>query len=59
LLYLIAKALISGAIIAAVSEIAMIEKGVPFWAALATGCVITTALYLAVTWFGPRFGLRL
>ena len=115
MLYLIIKALISGAIIAAVSEIAkrspgfgalvaslplvsvlgmmwlwrdthdparlashagatfwfvlpslpifllipaLLDRGVPFWGALATGCLLTIALYLAMTWVGPRFGLR-
>lgn len=38
---------------------ALLNRGVPFWAALAAGCLLTIALYLAMTWFGPRFGLRL
>ena len=38
---------------------ALLRHGVPFWAALAAGCVLTVALYLAMTWIGPRFGLRL
>ncbi|MDR3508541.1 MAG: DUF3147 family protein [Caulobacteraceae bacterium] len=37
----------------------MLQKGAPFWAALAAGCVLTIALYLAMTWVGPRMGLRL
>jgi hypothetical protein len=38
---------------------AMLRAGVPFWLTLAAGCAITVALYLAMTWIGPRFGLRL
>jgi hypothetical protein len=116
MLYLIVKALLSGAIVAAVSEIARRSPGfgalvvslplvsvlamiwlwrdthdparlaahagatfwfvlpslpmfllVPmllrhnwsFWPALAAGCALTVGLYLAMTWLGPRVGLRL
>jgi hypothetical protein len=116
MLYLVVKALISGAIVAAVSEIAkrypgfgglvaslplvsvlgmmwlwrdthdpqrmaahatgtfwfvlpslpmflvipaLLRRGVGFWPTLAAGCALTTALYLAVVWIGPRLGLRL
>lgn len=38
---------------------ALLDHGVPFWAALAASCVLTIALYLAMTWAGPRFGLHL
>jgi hypothetical protein len=38
---------------------ALIRHGVPFWAALAAGCALTVGLYLAMTWVGPRFGLKL
>ena len=38
---------------------AMLRRGVPFWAALGLGCVVTVGLYLAMTWAGPRFGLKL
>ena len=38
---------------------AMLRRGVPFWAALGTGCGLTVALYLAMTWTGPKLGLRL
>jgi hypothetical protein len=38
---------------------ALLKRGVPFWAALAAGCVLTIALYLGMTAVGPRFGLRL
>ncbi len=38
---------------------AMLRAGVPFWLSLCAGCALTIALYLAMTWIGPRFGLRL
>ena len=38
---------------------ALLKRGVPFWAALAAGCVLTAALYSAMTTLGPRFGLKL
>src|SRR5579872_409181 len=38
---------------------AMLRSGVSFWLSLVAGCVLTIALYLAMTWIGPRFGLRL
>lgn len=38
---------------------ALLNRGVPFWWALASGCLLTITLYLAMTWVGPRFGLRL
>lgn len=38
---------------------ALINRGIPFWAALGAGCLLTIALYLAMTWVGPRFGLHL
>jgi hypothetical protein len=38
---------------------AMLRHGYSFWAALAAGCALTLALYLGMTWLGPRFGLRL
>lgn len=37
----------------------LLRHGWPFWAALVAGCVLTVGLYLAMTWIGPRFGLRL
>ena len=37
----------------------MLRQGYSFWAALAVGCALTVALYLAMTWIGPKFGLRL
>lgn len=38
---------------------ALLRNGVPFWAALVLGCVLTIVLYGAMTIVGPRFGLRL
>jgi hypothetical protein len=37
----------------------MLRHGYAFWLALAAGCTLTLALYLAMTTVGPRFGLRL
>jgi hypothetical protein len=37
----------------------MLRRGVAFWPALGAGCALTIGLYLAMTWIGPRFGLRL
>lgn len=37
----------------------LLRHGWPFWLALVTGCALTIALYLGMTWVGPRFGLRL
>lgn len=37
----------------------MLRNGVGFWASLVIGCALTIALYLMMTWVGPRFGLRL
>jgi hypothetical protein len=38
---------------------ALLRGGWNFWAALAAGCVLTVVLYLAMTTFGPRLGLRI
>ncbi len=38
---------------------ALLRGGVNFWIALAAGCALTVALYLAMMHFGPRFGLKL
>jgi len=38
---------------------ALIRRGVHFGAALAIGCALTILLYFAMTWIGPRFGLKL
>jgi|SRR5688500_4327656 hypothetical protein len=37
---------------------ALLRSGMNFWLALALGCVLTVALYLAMVHFGPRLGLR-
>ena len=37
----------------------LLRRGLPFWAALGLGCMLTVALYLAMTWAAPRFGLQL
>jgi hypothetical protein len=38
---------------------ALLRNGVGFWPALLAGCVVTIALYLAMVFVGPRFGVRL
>lgn len=38
---------------------ALLRRGMPFWPALMAGCALTVGLYLAMTWLGPRFGLKL
>ena len=38
---------------------ALLRAGLSFWLSLLAGCALTIALYLAMTWIGPRFGLRL
>lgn len=37
----------------------MMRNGIGFHVAVAIGCAVTIALYLAMTWLGPKFGLRL
>ena len=37
---------------------ALLRHGVPFWAALALGCLLTVGLYLAMINLGPRIGLK-
>lgn len=37
----------------------MLRSGISFWLALAFGCAVTVALYLCMTFFAQRFGLRL
>lgn len=37
----------------------LMRSGVSFYVALAIGCALTIALYLGMTWLGPRAGLRL
>ena len=38
---------------------ALLRHGLSFWASLVLGCALTILLYAAMTWIGPRFGLRL
>ncbi|MGN6280136.1 MAG: DUF3147 family protein [Sphingomonas sp.] len=38
---------------------ALLRNGLSFWVSLALGCALTILLYAALTWIGPRFGLRL
>ena len=38
---------------------ALLRHGVGFWLALAAGCLLTVALYLAMVQVGPRWGIRL
>lgn len=37
----------------------LLRSGMGFWSALATGCVLTVALYLMLATIGPRFGIPL
>jgi hypothetical protein len=37
----------------------MLRSGINFWAALLVGCAMTMALYLLMTFIGPRLGLKL
>ena len=37
----------------------MLRSGVSFWVSLVAGCALTVALYLLMTWAGPRLGLKL
>ena len=37
----------------------LLRHGIGFWPALLAGCGLTIALYGAMTWLGPRFGLPL
>jgi len=37
----------------------LLRQGMSFWLALTIGCVLTMALYGAMTLIGPRFGLKL
>lgn len=38
---------------------ALVRRGTPFLGALAAGCGLTVLLYLAMTWAGPKIGLKL
>ena len=37
---------------------ALLRRGVPFWAALAAGCLLTMTLYALMIWLGPKAGLK-
>lgn len=37
----------------------LLRGGYSFWLALAVGCVLTVALYLAMAHFGQRLGIRI
>ena len=37
----------------------LLRRGMPFWPALAGGCLTTVCLYLLMTAAGPRLGLKL
>lgn len=37
----------------------LMRSGVPFYAALLIGCIVTIALYLLMVWLGPKVGVRL
>lgn len=37
----------------------LLKRGMPFWPALGLGCLPTMALYAAMVWAGPRFGVKL
>ena len=37
----------------------LLKRGIAFWPALAAGCVLTMALYAAMIWAAPRFGIKL
>ena len=38
---------------------ALLRNGTGFWTALVVGCVLTMALYLAMAFIAPRFGVKL
>ena len=38
---------------------ALLRHGAPFWVSLVAGCVLTIALYAAMTWAAPRLGIEL
>ena len=38
---------------------ALLKRGLGFWPSLAAGCALTIALYAAMTFLGPRLGLKL
>ena len=38
---------------------ALLRQGWGFWPSLVAACLLTIALYLLMTWIGPRFGIKL
>ena len=38
---------------------ALLKRGVGFWPALATGCILTIVLYGSMILIGPKLGLKL
>ena len=38
---------------------ALMRAGVPFYAALGLGCLLTVVLYALMVWAGPRLGIEL
>jgi hypothetical protein len=36
-----------------------LRQGFSFWLSLVLGCMVTMALYAAMIWVAPRFGIRL
>lgn len=38
---------------------ALLRRGAPIYGALGAGCALTIVLYLAMTWAGPKVGLKL
>jgi hypothetical protein len=37
----------------------LLNRGMPFWAALVIGCALTVALYILMVWTLGRFGIEL
>ena len=37
----------------------LLKRGIGFWPALASGCLLTIALYAAMIWLAPKVGIRL
>jgi hypothetical protein len=37
----------------------MLRHGFNFWISITAACLLTVALYVAMSWLGPRFGVRL
>jgi F0F1-type ATP synthase assembly protein I len=38
---------------------ALMKRDMGFWPAIVAGCALTIALYAAMTWAGPRIGIKL